>query len=493
MPTDLIESSQDMGSDDKKQPSRLPGKEIWVHLDVVDPQAETLEVRGIEKIDIADFWSGNDDEMAKKRRYLYRDPVGSAAKWRFSPVYKLGAGVKDGEKKLLGEEGDWRTDKASRFFKLYDSTLKAFEERGVFSTGAVDVIMNSLVERVGELAALWTEKKASHLLILSPCDGERFLYPIEVKSYLGHFRSRLSESTQSASGPRKGGVAGLRECAICHSESQDILNLEKVFAFATFDKKSFLPGLDNSEGAKSKVFPVCDQCYKLLSEGRNILGNKFLDGKTINNVKIYIVPELLLNNTSYTGLKTASSKVKDFIHVGLKGEAYLSEKVLEHEDEIVLHFVFWEQNQAQERVLLMVEDVPPSRLKKLETLWTKSVQATSPFGTDDSNGEGDEHGSSGRSTLDQAIKSIAIATMSLSGKNKSDTGILRDLLLDIIGRLMKDEPIDVRTVKSFVVSRLQGLFSDGDWVVKYGAPNMRRLQRVMDFLHRVNLYRVSER
>jgi CRISPR-associated protein Csh1 len=482
MPMDVIDEPQDKGNNKAK----LPGKEIRIILDVDDPQAETLEVKGVKKIELADFWSGTLNDREKKRQYLYKDPPGSGTMWRFSPIYKLGKGVKDGRKELLGKEGDWRSDKASRFYKLYKSTMLAFEERAVFSPGSVDKIMDALVERVDELASHWTESKSSYLLIVSACDGDRFLYPVEVKSYLDHFRSRLSESMSASakSGAKSNNqdAAKTRECAICHSQSKAALNLDRIFAFATFDKKGFLPGVDNSDKAMAKVFPMCDQCNKLLSEGHNVIDAKFLDTRSIRNVRIYIVPELLLNKAN---LKPASSKVENFLQVGLRNQSFLSEKVLEQEDEIVFHFVFWEKNQSQERLLLIVEDVPPSRLRHLEELWKDSVRATRRSNTEGSAGE-EEHENPGRSTLSAAINSIAMTIMSLAGKNDGDTHILKDLLLDIVGRLLRGDVIDVHTVKSFVVSRLPGLFADSDWAAKYGVLNMRGLQRIVDFFYRVN-------
>jgi CRISPR-associated protein Csh1 len=488
MPMDVIKISQATKEGDKKQQGRLPGKEIWIHLDVADPQAETLEVRGVKKIELAEFGSGaldmGDREM--KRRYLHKEPPGSNTTWRYSPIYKLGSGGKDRRKELLGKEGDWRSDKASRFYKFYNSMLKAFEEKTVFSPGAADKIMDSLVERVDELASLWSESKSSYLLIVSPSDEDRFLYPVEVKSYLNYFRWRLSESTSKSAKSNAKSKAReavkTHECALCHSPARSRFNLDKVFAFATFDKKGFLPGMDNSEEAKSKVFPVCDQCYKLLSEGHSVIDAKFLDAKSLRNVKIYTVPELLLNNAN---LKRASKNVTDFLQTGLKTESFLSKSVLRQEDEVVFHFVFWEKNQAQERLLLMVEDVPPSRLKRLEELWKDSVRAAERPVAENSTKE-EDHGHRGHSTLAAAINSIAVAITSLAGKNENDTSILKDLLLDVIGRLLKGDSIDVRTIKSFVTSRLQGLFADSDWVAKYGSLSMRRLQCVVDFFYRTN-------
>ena len=151
MPMDLIES-------DEESARRLPGKELQVWLDVPDPKAECLDVRGIRKIEIADFWGGEGDDRDKKRRYLYRDPVSPAAAWRYSPLYKLGNGVADGPKALVGS-GNWKDDRDSRFFKLHKSTLWAFETQGVFSPGSVDRIMDALVEKIERLSELWSDRK----------------------------------------------------------------------------------------------------------------------------------------------------------------------------------------------------------------------------------------------------------------------------------------------------------------------------------------------
>jgi CRISPR-associated protein Csh1 len=524
LPMEIIEPKD--GAD--KKVTRLPGKEIRVYLDVDDSQSDSLRIKGVKKIVPANYFGGSGDERARKRRYLYRDPVGSAAMWRFSPLYKLGKGVKDGRKELCGGARNWREycdlrdmdDKGDdknkqlkkqfkecRLFKLESSTLRAFEERGVFSPGSVDVIMEYLVEHADELAELWTESKSSHMMIISPCDGDKFLYPIDVKSYLAHFRARRQEQASSPKIAQRSEGGHKVVCALCHENDSSGINLDEIFAFATFDKESFLPGLDGN--AKSKVFTICDDCNKSMSEGRNLIDKKFLDERSISNVKIYVIPELLLQKNAKM-LKNAVTHTADFIKNGLCKERFLSERVTENEDEIVLHFVFWEKNQAQERLLLMVEDVPPSRLKLLEKMWGLAVNAaTAPYGDnrddgrplsvgednernddDNASSSGDKRGADGFAASDdvklkQAIDSIRIVITALSGKQK-DEKAPRELMLDIIGRLLRGDPIDIEAIKAFVVSRLQGLFSDGEWAAKYGRSNMRKLQCVVDFLYRAN-------
>lgn len=480
MPMDLIES-------DEESARRLPGKELQVWLDVPDPKAECLDVRGIRKIEVADFWGGGGDDRAKKRRYLYRDPVSPAAAWRYSPLYKLGGGVANGRQALVGD-GDWRNNKELRFFKLYNSMLRAFEEQGVFSPGSVDRIMEALVERVERLAELWSDKKRSYLLIFGASDTERFYYPVDTPAFLAHFRTRLAGVSGAEPKPAKNKKNRQQHsvsCGVCHESTSAPVNLDKVFAFATFDKKSFLPGVEDGDASRAKVFPLCGDCYRILSEGRNVIDTKFLDAKSVYNVRIYTVPELLMGNVNRGHLE---QKTKDFLRTGLQNAPFLAERVLEQEDSLTYHFVFWEQNQAQERLLLMVEDVPPSRLRRLGDLWRQTVSATGLFARKGRFApETDEAGADpNAATLYQGIRTIMGTLTGLAGKNDGDAAVLRDWLLGLIGRLLSGERVDVERVKGAVVSRLQGLCADSDWVARYGVAAARRWNAIVDFLYRAN-------
>ncbi len=473
MPAEVIVNESKDDSDKDKKKSKQPAKEIRVWLDVEDPQADVLKVRGIAKIDIADFWNGFDGDRVKKRRYLYREPVGRAAKWRFSPIYKLGAGSANSVSALVGEGGDWHEDKQCRFYKLYDSTLRAFEDMGVFSPGSVDKIMKDLSERVAEMGAYWSDKQSSYLLIFSPFIGGRFLYPAEVKSYLSYFRFRLAAQTANVQQPKEGAIPSV--CALCNSRSDNVVNLDQVFAFATFDKKSFLPGNVDSDENKKKVFPLCSKCYKEMSEGRVRIDNVFTDAKSLYGVRIYVVPELLAGTGKFVD---ASRLARDFIQNGLNRESYIPNDIMKMNDEVVLHFVFWEKNQAQERLLLMVEDVPPSRLKRAEKAWMSSAEATGIAKAFKERGD--------NSILYQAMGLMWSKVMELAGKSEGEQTYTRDWMLGLEGRILAGEHINVESVKSFFVSRFQGLCADHDWVQKSSKYFARDIACIVDFLYRLN-------
>ena len=62
-------------------PLEREGRVVRVHLKVEDPRAAPLNVLGLEKVDLGDF----QPEPEMKLKYLFRNRVGSAAPWGFSP------------------------------------------------------------------------------------------------------------------------------------------------------------------------------------------------------------------------------------------------------------------------------------------------------------------------------------------------------------------------------------------------------------------------
>src|SRR5690606_11559689 len=105
--------------------------------------------------------------------------------------------------------------------------------------------------------------------------------------------------------------------------------------------------------------------------GREYLDTHFCDRRTIWGINIYVAPELLFDLRSPMSLNAA---FREFIRVGLRREESLFRSLARRDEALVYHFVFWEAQQAQERIHLMVEDVPPSHLKQLERVWTETAK-----------------------------------------------------------------------------------------------------------------------
>jgi len=463
-----------------EMPADKQTQEIRMWLKVEDVQAETLKVLGISKIDIAEFGSGNDDERIKKRRYLFREAKGQVKP--FSPVFKLGRDFPDflnAEKEPAGEGNK------KNIFNRISATLKNLEKRKALSNGSADRIMIELKDNIKKNAGLQPDKNTSYLLIFSPmAEDGHFMYPSEVKAYLSYFRTRIKEQGAGGGKRRQKGTVGEKLCALCHSETSQTVNLDKIFKFATFDKKSFLPGI--TDKYKDKVFPICQDCYKALSGGRACIDEKFTDSKSIHGVNIYVVPELLMGNADMDlAVQFNDSKDDNFLKKGLSNEGYLSERIMKMDDSVVLHFVFYEKKPNSDKVqlLLMIEDVPPSRLKHIEEIWNLSWNLLSFQTTKKPDFSAVN---SAESTLYNLMKLIWSRTMELAGESVNEKSYAKDWLLGIEGKILSGERVNVEEVKKFFVSRFQRLFADHDWVQKKSLNFARDICCIIDFLYRLN-------
>jgi CRISPR-associated protein Csh1 len=188
-------------------------------------------------------------------------------------------------------------------------------------------------------------------------------------------------------------------CALCQTSSAACVNLDTVFKFATFDKPGYLPGMGSGgkDRSAAKVFPACIDCYSALLVGREELDVQFCDRRTISGINIYVVPELI---TGTERMDAATRVATGFITEGVAGKESVFSSLARRDELLVFHFVFWESNQAQERIHLMVEDVPPSYLRFLEDTWLETADV---FGIKED----------GRRTLDGAFRTLFRATRSL--------------------------------------------------------------------------------
>jgi len=328
-------------------------------------------------------------------------------------------------------------------------------------------VLTELQNNIDRLRELWSDKKRSYLLVFGVNKNGTFFYPGQVPAFRSYFKSKLS-------GNLSGDVPVI--CGLCNSSSESGANLDKVFKFATFDKSSFLPGAKDGKGVSEKVFPICEDCLSSLSLGREILDRSFLDGRTIPKVKIYVVPELL---ASQKELSIASSQTRDFIRTGLHTSERFFNILAKQDNSLVYHFLFWEKNNSQERLHLMVEDVPPSRLKHLEKLWIDSYKTFLWNKTKEPDFDPNS------TTLDEALKTIYFVFSSLSGKSKVDKAIMKERVIGVTSHLLDNQRIDVKSIKKLMNSRFPGLFSDPEWLKK-GAYELRKMVTVIDFIIKAN-------
>lgn len=454
-----------LGESNDQEPGE-GNKVIRVWLAMQDPGADQLDVRGVEKMDLVDYMTG--PEM--KQKYLYRDRVGKNISWGFTPLFKMGKPKKDvntRKKALVGENGDWESNTKSIYNKLKHRLLNDYEACEIFSPGSVDRIMAFLSGHVDDLAGLH-QGKGSFLLVFGVAKDGLFCYPGEIPAFVQYFRRKLDEHVQ-----RKGGQSGIETaCSCCGERTGAPATVDKVFKFATFDKVNVLPGLNKQN--LFKVLPVCQACLEKLTAGRELIERELTDSTTIWGINIWLVPELVGFGGDSGLLKNAINRLnvdeKGPRGMGQEGERRFFRKVVKVDRGVVFHFLFWESLQAQERVHLMVEDVPPSRLAKLALAWQKALEICNLDWEKD---------------LDTGLKTFYSACMALSGKSKEDKNVMRDYVIKIIGRMLRGECIPAGSFKTMFVRRIPKLVFDSDsWANVRKA--VTRGQLIVEFMEQVN-------
>jgi len=457
---------------------------IRVWLDADDNYAEVLDIRGVAAIDRIEYQAISNDvpaelkEIKTKERCLYRDPVGSNVSWRFTPLYKLGKAKKNADKDLTGESGNWQSDKKCIFYKLFNNLLKDYEKTGYFTEGSVDRIMTDLASQVDKVTEFWSERKNPCFMIFGLKDADRFLYPGEATAFINYFRKKLNPGT---SGDTMDEAAShIAYCALCGGKGRKYETLDKVFKFATFDKPGFLPGAKRARESEEKVFPVCDKCYEVLSAGKEEMERRFVNFSTIPTVSLYVIPEIVTDKKEY--FQRAADHTKDFLKNGIRYEEQLFKNLARHDEGLVYHFLFAEINQAQLIIHSLVEDVPPTHLRKLQELWEDTCKAFS-F---------DDDPSDKKTSLDSAISQIVAVLLSIAGESEQDKKVMKDKIISVISGLLNGEGKGIKEIKSLMVSRFAGLFTDPDWLNPQnkkeipGRIKMRGMAEVVDFLYRVN-------
>ncbi len=164
--------------------------------------------------------------------------------------------------------------------------------------------------------------------------------------------------------------AGTGTCSVCGISGVEVSGKTDVFKFYTIDKPGFITG-----GFKEKLawknYPVCLECKEQLEKGRKFIENnlKF----EFYSLSYWLIPRLLIGDES--SLQTIIDILSDTNkRIELKGkikkritndENEILEYLSQQEDSLTLNFLFIQKQQSAERILLLIEDIFPSRIKEI--------------------------------------------------------------------------------------------------------------------------------
>ncbi len=161
-----------------------------------------------------------------------------------------------------------------------------------------------------------------------------------------------------------------KHCSICGVQRPLVSGDSGVFKFYTIDKPGFITGGFN-ENLAWKNFPVCPECKLELEEGRKFIEKHLTYG--FYGLRYLLIPKLLLGsigvNSEVIDILFDSSKIvslKDRVKKSITSDNKDILEILASEKDILtLNFLFLSKEQSAERILLLIEDVFPSRIRKI--------------------------------------------------------------------------------------------------------------------------------
>jgi CRISPR-associated protein Csh1 len=160
-----------------------------------------------------------------------------------------------------------------------------------------------------------------------------------------------------------------KTCSICGERKDTVSARTHVYQFDTDDKPGFITGFRKDNYWKN--IPVCQDCRELLQRGRNLIENKLTF--KFYGLKYQLIPKVLLGGSevikeildilsdTHKNISLKERIVKRLTDDENEILEYLSEK----EDVLTLNFLFLKSEKSAERILLLIEDVFPSRLKTI--------------------------------------------------------------------------------------------------------------------------------
>lgn len=160
------------------------------------------------------------------------------------------------------------------------------------------------------------------------------------------------------------------ECSICHEQKAEVFGFGSPFKYSTVDKPGTVSGFFNQTNNWIN-YPICESCAIEMELGNNYVAKylkKYFFGKSY-----FLIPKAVLPNdkesldNALTLFSELDYQIKNSNDI-TSSEDYLMEKIGEIENNIfTLNLLFFEENPTTKaiKIKMMLEEIPPSRFRKL--------------------------------------------------------------------------------------------------------------------------------
>lgn len=333
-----------------KEPKfKVGGKVVIIKVDIDKNSFESAELE--------------DYDSAKIQRYLFRGGVSQG------PNPTPAANIPNVKKGKSEEETHRNLEKQIK--KTFEGKiLKWFEK---YSLEEKDNLLENIKKILSDNKEKISQSIYACIKDLDKKQGK--LLTIRIKQdnewkYIGDFKV-FKESLKKIENQKTIGIsASDKNCSICGLQKALVSGDSSVFKFYTIDKPGFITGGFN-EGFAWKNFPVCPECKLELEEGRKFIENNLAYG--FYGLRYLLIPKLFLGGLSVKSeiidILLDSNKLVSLKNRVKKRLTSDNNEILEiladQKDILTANLLFLSKEQSAERILLLIEDVFPSRVKKI--------------------------------------------------------------------------------------------------------------------------------
>jgi len=393
-----------------------------------------------EKVNVSEF------SETRLMKYLYRH--GSSRGSDVTPTSKFAGDMeKTFKNKIHKCIGDIEKEKTSIGLTSYEQKIITQINKAL-SASEKDIIIN-LQKQLEDI----DQKEGSILtLVFSGNKGKRYIGDMELFKKI--LQNKGKEKYYKKHG--KESLGQDQTCSVCHENQKEVYGFVNTYNFYTVDKPGFVSGGFKQQDAW-KNYPVCCDCAVNMEQGKKYLNEnlsfnfygfnyllipKFITGKLINESMDIL--EYAFEQKASEILKSGFEKKFRYCLTDAENEIF--DLISEQEDYISFDFLFYAEKQAAFNILLHIEDVLPSRLKRLFQIKTH-------------------------------VDQIDIFSRVKTGNNDEgkgvvfNFGILRDFFpliskkrtydknfLELAGKIFSNKPIDYNFVMQAIVRKIRPVF-----------------------------------
>lgn len=367
-------------------------------------------------------------DTSKMKRYLYRS--GNPNGPNFSPSTKVTEIEKTFKNKILA----WFKDVLSQ------KRLKLAQHNLEFLNNLYSELKNNEENIISEYKSLSQEipKKAGGIfLTLKFREEKKIEYPGDKEIFINLLRDLVKL--------KEGGAGVKGQCSICLEEKEVSLG-DGIYTFFTIDKPGFITG-GFKEKEAWKNFPLCESCRRSLEKGKEYI-EKELTFKMVN-ISYQLIPKFLIGkefikedilNFFFDAPKLINLK-KDQTKRYIGEQEEILEYLANFEDNLTLNFLFLEKKQSAEKILALIEDVFPSRLRKI---FDAKLKVDKVF--------------------DEEFTFRNLWTFFSKSDPEKRNFDLVNYFLDLIDRILKDRPVEKSFIFNFIMRRIRTQFSRDEYL-----------------------------